>query len=204
MSILYVGISGVARAGKDTFAAALEGIIKEEAKYSVQRLALAQPLKADCANFIREKLGMDVFTNDTEEKAIFRELLVWYGKVKRQQTEGTYWTSLLQKKAEENPTDIVIVSDIRYQQYEWDETAWLQKKMRGLLIHVERTDINGDIIPPANMDESINDGIVKALSDYQVEWPTYPMGEFIPTDIILGVNEIYQTVIKPKIHAEIN
>jgi hypothetical protein len=62
-------------------------------------------------------LGIDVFTQDTKEKDIIRPLLVWYGGVKRHQSKGTYWTSLLKKKIDaDKVSDVVFITDIRYAQ----------------------------------------------------------------------------------------
>jgi len=201
MGIYYIGIGGVARAGKDSFANSLLKLIKLDG-YNAIRSSLAEPLKHDCKDFISTKLGLDVWTDNTQEKAIFREMLVWYGKVKRQQTEGKYWTDLLTKKVEIESPDICIVPDVRYLQYPEDEVFWLKEKMKGVLIHVQRRDAHGDIIPPANMDESINDKLIRDNADFQLEWPTVGPDDMHLLD--LEVKKIYDTVISPKIHAAKN
>jgi hypothetical protein len=201
MGIYYIGIGGVARAGKDSLANSLASLLKADG-YNTIRSSLAAPLKHDCKDFISTKLGLDVWTNNTQEKAIFREMLVWYGKVKRQQTEGKYWTDLLTKKVEIESPDVCIVPDVRYLQYPEDEVHWLKQKMGGVLIHVQRRDMHGDIVPPANMDESINDKLIRDNADYQLEWPTVGENEMHLLD--LEVKKIYDTVISPKIHAAKN
>jgi hypothetical protein len=201
MGIYYIGIGGVARAGKDSFANSLLNLLKLDGYRSI-RSSLAEPLKHDCKDFISSKLGLDVWTDKTEEKASFREMLVWYGKVKRQQTEGKYWTDLLAKRVEIEAPDICIVPDVRYSQYPEDEVFWIKEKMNGILIHVQRTDANGDIIPPANMDESINDKIVRDNADFQLEWPTVGTEDLYLLD--KRVQKVYNDFIKPKIHASKN
>jgi hypothetical protein len=201
MGTYYIGIGGVARAGKDSFANSLLNLLKLDG-YKANRSSLAEPLKHDCKEFISTKLGLDVWTDNTQEKAIFREMLVWYGKVKRQQTEGKYWTNLLTKKVEIESPDVCIVPDVRYLQYPEDEVYWLKDKMKGILIHVQRKDAHGDIIPPANMDESINDKLVRDNADYQLEWPTVGPDDMHLLD--LEVKKIYDTFISPKIHAAKN
>lgn len=201
MATFYIGIGGVARAGKDSFANSLLSLLKQDG-YSAIRSSLAEPLKHDCKDFISSKLGLDVWTDNTQEKAIFREMLVWYGKVKRQQTQGKYWTDLLTKRVETESPEICIVPDVRYLQYPEDEVFWLKEKMKGILIHVQRRDIHGDIIPPANMDESINDKLVRDNADYQLEWPTVGHEDIHLLD--LEVKKVYDSFIKPKIHAAKN
>ena len=80
---LYIGISGVARSGKNLFCDISKKIISEKYGLTCSSYALAFSLKNDCKEFVKDKLGLDVFTEETEEKKIFREMLVWYGDVKR-------------------------------------------------------------------------------------------------------------------------
>jgi hypothetical protein len=174
MDPLYIGISGVSRSGKDSLAIEIEKIIRAYiGNVFIYKSSLAQPLKEDCAAFIKNHLNLNVFTDKTEEKSIFREFLVWYGKVKRQQSEGKHWTNLLDERIKNFQPDICIVPDIRYQQYRQDEVNWLKSKNRNVLIHLQRIAINGEIVQPANMDESINDSILQDMADYKIVWPTF-------------------------------
>ena len=45
-----------------------------------------KPLKKDLDDFVKSKIGISVFTDDTKEKSLIRGLMVEYGKIKRQQT----------------------------------------------------------------------------------------------------------------------
>jgi hypothetical protein len=173
MSVLYIGIAGVARSGKDSLALEIENLIRSYKGKTIYRTSLAQPLKEDCKDFIKDYLGLNVFTDKNEEKATFREFLVWYGKVKRQQTEGKYWTNLLDERVQKFQPDVCIIPDVRYQQYDEDEVSWLKTKPNNILIHLQRIAINGEIVPPANMDESINDSIIQNSADYKIVWPTF-------------------------------
>lgn len=203
MRVLYIGIAGVARSGKDSLASEIEKVIRNRTNKLIYRTSLAQPLKEDCKDFIDKHLGINVFTDNSEEKSIFREFLVWYGKVKRQQTGGKYWTNLLDERVEKYSPDICIVPDVRYQQYEEDEVFWLQKKKKGVLIHVQRVGLNGEIVPPANMDETINDSIIQGMADYKIIWPTFTdenrkqsMGEY--------AEKAFDKIIKEKINYVFN
>ena len=55
MNTFYIGVSGVARAGKDSFSNMLLQLIKNDG-LNAKRLSLATPLKNDCKHFISEKL----------------------------------------------------------------------------------------------------------------------------------------------------
>jgi hypothetical protein len=198
MSVLYVGIAGVARSGKDSLALEVENLIRSYKGKTIYRTSLAQPLKEDCKDFIKDYLGLNVFTDNNEEKATFREFLVWYGKVKRQQTEGKYWTNLLDERVKQFQPDVCIVPDIRYQQYEGDEVSWLKAKENNVLIHLQRIAINGEIVPPANMDESINDSIIQNSADYKIVWPTFT-DENKDNNMKEFASQVFNAVIKDKI-----
>lgn len=188
MSTFYIGIGGVARSGKDSFARSLKKVLKDRhPNSSILIESLATPLKLDCQSFIKERLNLDVFTNDSLEKSLFREMLVWYGKVKRQQSQGAYWTNLLDQKVLKANPDFCIIPDIRYQQYEKDEVAWLRSKTKNYFIHLQRRLPSGEFHPPANMDEKINDNIIRNFANKSLIIETYP--EEIFTNEILKLAE---------------
>lgn len=185
---LYIGISGVARSGKNLFCDISKKIISEKYGLTCSSYALAFSLKNDCKEFVKDKLGLDVFTEETEEKKIFREMLVWYGDVKRKQSHGRYWTEKLQSEMEKDDSDVIFITDIRHNFYPKDEVYWINNDLNGKLIHISKytygfpTDgrrIRGDIantnqkiwVEPVNDHERWNDPKVKAEADYVVEWP---------------------------------
>ena len=86
-----IGVSGLARSGKDLFTTVSQDILKERG-LKTERYALAYELKNDLKQLIHKKTGIDVFTENTEEKTIIRPLLVAYGDVMRKISEGKYWT----------------------------------------------------------------------------------------------------------------
>ena len=168
-----IGVSGLARVGKNLFCdIAIQELNKRG--YSAKQYALAYFLKNDCDQFVKEKLNLNVFSENTEDKNIFREFLVWYGGVKRKQTQGRYWTTLLYKEIEKDPSDIVFVSDIRYVQYPKDEVHWVQKELGGKLVHISKYTVLADdtrkYTEPPNDHERVNDPLIKGLADYTVEW----------------------------------
>jgi len=163
-----IGICGVATVGKDTLFKIINSI-----NPAITRLALADELKLDCDAFFRQKLGISAFTTDIKEKNLIRPLFVDYGDIKRKQSLGTYWTSLLQPKIEDcmSRGDIPCVTDIRYDEYQGvDELDWI-KKNNGVLIHVSRRE-QGVLIEPANDREKINNPRLMAAADYKLVWST--------------------------------
>jgi hypothetical protein len=190
---IYIGVGGVARVGKNLFCDLLVKQLKEKFNLNAKHYALAYELKSDCQKFIYDKLNLDVFTENTEEKKMFRDMLVWYGDIKRKQTNGRYWIDKLDLRINKEfewgtpPIDVAIVSDIRYDYYANDEVDWIQKEKQGLFIHISKytygfpTDGRQvrvknaalDIkifTDPANSHESLNDPKLRKKADYLLEW----------------------------------
>lgn len=185
-----IGVSGCARSGKDTFFSILKKYIPE-----VEQVALAHELKKDLDDFVKSKIGISVFTDETKDKSLIRGLMVEYGKIKRQQTEGTYWTCLAQKKINEilRSDKIPVITDVRYDIYPKDEFFWLKEQNNGLLVHVTRM-FGSDEIPPANEEESINNEKLKTKADYSIKWNTVEANHAALNDDHL--NEIVKGFIK--------
>lgn len=167
-----IGLSGVARAGKDTFAAILEKKLIAKGK-TVKKIALATPLKEDCDGFLQEKLGISGFTQVPDEKILIRPFLVWYGDAQRKRTGGRYWIDKATEEIKNSSSDYYIVTDVRYDAYEKDELYWLQREMNGIVCHVSRftQEPTGRVfVEPPNEHERINDPKVRAKADHCVEW----------------------------------
>jgi hypothetical protein len=173
MNKTYIGIAGLARAGKNLFADIAIDILKEK-NVTTKTFALAYYLKEDCADFIKTYLDLSVYSEKNEEKEIFRPLLVWYGDVKRKQTKGRYWIESLQKDLEASKASVNIITDIRYTVYDRDECYWLQKELGGKLVHIAKYNIDSGAnkifdLPP-NDHEAYNDPILQKAADIKIEW----------------------------------
>lgn len=174
-----VGVSGLARSGKDLFTTVAQDILKENG-IKTERYALAYELKNDLKDLIHKKTGIDVFTENTEEKNIIRPLLVAYGDVMRKISGGKYWTQKIEQRIGKSKADVVFITDIRYDFYPDDECTWLQYKQCGKLVHVTRFKYDTSSkrkkkvydVPP-NEHESINNPKVKSRADYSFEWEDY-------------------------------
>jgi len=179
----YIGIGGVARVGKNLFYDIANDILKKEYNLTSKAHALAYYLKRDCEEFVKEKLGLSVWSENTADKDIFRPLLVWYGGVKRKQTNGRYWVEMLQKDLEKSDAEINFITDIRYVMYDKDEVFWLRNELNGKLVHItkftmvdetinkfDKPNIVKKYVEPANEHELVNDPILKKWSDVSIEW----------------------------------
>jgi len=167
-----LGITGVARSGKDTFYSILKRYLKEKNLES-QRIALADELKKELGDFVEKKFKIDLNKCDGLDKELVRPLMVAYGKCRRVQSQGKYWTSLVDSKVKDLKKEnvIPIITDIRYIEYKEDEYAWL-KSHDGILIHLSRKLDDGSLVPPANIEEKSNDNKLKAVADFCICWET--------------------------------
>ena len=216
MNKIYIGVSGFARSGKNLFCDIAQKVLKEKYDLTSKTYALAYFLKKDCEPFIQEKLGMSAFSEKTEDKNTFREMLVWYGGVKRKQTEGKYWTGLLHEELKKDTNDVNFISDIRYVEYVDDEVFWLKKQLNGKLVHVSKytygfpsdgrhyriNDKSKKIYTEApNQHEALNDPKIRILADYKVEWEQIVIGnnqeELINNSNLNSiVEECLKTIVK--------
>lgn len=174
MKTKYIGISGVARVGKNLFCDIASDILKEEYGKRAETFALATYLKRDCEPFLKEKFGLNVWSEVTEEKTIFRPFLIWYGGVKRNWSKGRCWIDMLDPEIRASTADICFVSDVRFASYANDEAYWIQTELKGKLVHLSRYKFNDDnsisLTPPASDDEAKNDPMLKRISDASLEW----------------------------------
>ncbi len=162
-----IGISGVAGAGKDLFYSLLSK------KIATQRMALADELKKEIRDFSISLYGIDPTDCSRWDKEKIRNLLIFHGGFRREQSSGRYWLEKLDqqiKKVEENKT--ICITDIRYVEYEKDEIHWLKKEKGGVLVHISRVLEDGTIKLAPNDHEKKNDPILNYLADYKIAWPT--------------------------------
>ena len=181
-----IGISGLARSGKDLFTSVAQKILTEKG-FKTERYALAYELKSDIKDLIFKQTKIDVFTENTEEKNIIRPMLVAYGDVMRKVSDGKYWTTKVENKISTSKADFVFITDIRYDVYPEDECYWLQRKMDGKLIHITKYQMaeapskrRVSTAKPVkiyeaapNEHELFNNPKVKAKADYAFEWEDY-------------------------------
>jgi hypothetical protein len=167
-----IGISGIAGSGKDLFCTLL-------LKHGIKghRIALADQLKEELRPFILKKYNIDAINCSPQQKNQIRDLLVFYGGLKRFQTRGSYWTNIAQKKAE-SCKGVPIVTDVRYDDFENDEVSWLKSDNNGTLIHIRKYWEVDDLFErqrlyfdPPNEDEKRNDPKLASKADYLIEWP---------------------------------
>lgn len=165
-----IGIAGVARAGKDTFAMLAKSSPEFVGKKTTA-FAFADALKFNASKFLREFCNIpNLSLLNSEQKADVRPFLVWYGCYMRR-IVPTYWVDQVAAKiAEDNDSDIFLITDVRFQ----NEVEWVHQ-LSGRVIHIKRFQADPyltSLVPPANEEEAKNDPMVDESSDFHVRWPT--------------------------------
>ena len=186
-----IGISGVATSGKDTLCNMISRYLSQRNIIS-KRIALADNLKNDLRDFILDKFSIDITKSTPEEKSLVRPIMVSYGKIRRSISKGTHWTQKVEKDLERLTSEniIPIITDIRYMEYPEDEYFWLINK-NGILVHISRLDLNGNLIPPANIEEKENDIKLKEVSDLKLTWRTEENNDALYYEHLKFLEEIY-------------
>jgi len=164
MNDRIIGICGPARSGKDTLADSFIEIFKEY-KVKTQKLSFAKELKYECKSFVKKTLGIDIFTEVTEEKDIIRPLLVTWGTHVRRKLNDNVWIEALEKRMHSNK--IVIISDVRFE----NEFNWI-KQQGGKIVFVNRTLPDGTLVPNANEEEEKNNSLLQQNADSAFTWHT--------------------------------
>jgi len=162
---LLFGISGVARCGKDTLAKHLIDKFHKN-KFPSVKVSFAGAVKEELDEFLIKKLNISAFTENAKEKEIIRPLLVAYAtNVCRNNLGEDYWIKKIKDRINscvENKV-ITVIPDVRYE----NEVKWI-KGMGGYVIHLTRMGTK-----PANIEEKINDPIIKKISDYNIRWKNF-------------------------------
>jgi len=165
-----IGVSGYAGSGKDLFYSVL---CKKRPEF--KRKSLADKLKENLRGKILQEDNIDILDCSREEKNSVRNKLVDYAKSKRLSTSGRYWLSLLDAEIKIEESSICI-TDIRYDDYEFDEVHWLLNELEGVLVHIERYDIinnNKKFFEAPNEEERRNEPRLKAKALYNLQWPSF-------------------------------
>jgi hypothetical protein len=171
---LVIGISGYARSGKDTLAGILKSSFTEN-KIKAKIFSFAFALKNDIDNFCLSKIGISAFTEDTDLKSRIRPMLISYGQVQRGASSGTYWLKKLKPEIDqffENGGDVTIVSDLRFKEFEFDETDFIKSYKNNAIVTVSRIMENGMLNVAAHESELENLPRISKIADFELTWNT--------------------------------
>jgi hypothetical protein len=199
-SVFYppIGLSGYARAGKDSLCVALIEIFKERYNLEAKRFSIAGDcIRKDLDKLVSDKTDLSVYTNNDKEKTLLRPLFVEYGRLMRNTTKGRYFIEKLSTDKTFRKNNISIITDIRYTEYPKDEVWWLKDEVKGILFYIEREGLK-----PANNFELANGKIIKSLADQVICTPEYKILKIYKKEIkkiALELADLYITTFLPDI-----
>lgn len=159
-----IGISGLARCGKDSFFEMSKPFLKDK-NLNFRRFAFADALKEECDSFLKENTGISAFTENNKEKEIIRPLLVVYGTHIRRKMDENCWISKIEERVKKciSLNQVVFITDVRFK----NEIDWVHK-LQGTSIHISR---ENNVAP--NEDERKNDPILRSSSCVKLEWENF-------------------------------
>lgn len=159
-----IGISGLARSGKDTLANNFSEIIFEDWGLNVKIFSFADEIKKQADNFIKNNYKLSAFSEDTQEKEIIRDFLVCHGETMKKIYGNTIWADIVIKKIKETDGKFFpIITDVRF-----DFEAKRVKEVDGQVVHIQKIGNK-----PPNDIEAKNDPLVKEESDLSHCWGVY-------------------------------
>lgn len=171
---IVVGISGYARSGKDTLASILKSSFAEK-KIKAKKFSFAFALKNDIDNFCLSKIGISAFTEDTDQKSKIRPMLISYGQVQRGASKGTYWLKKLKPEIDqffENGGNVAVISDLRFKEFEFDETDFIKSYENNAIVTISRIMENGMLNIAAHESELKNLPRISKIADFELTWNT--------------------------------
>lgn len=166
MKHTVIGLGCTYRAGKDSVFNILQKYLP------VYRVALADSLKEAIDPLCREYFNISSLTDDDNEKALIRPLLVAFGCGVRS-TNPTAWIDKARIKIGTGLAlgKIVVITDIRFDEFSGDEADFTQSTLNGLLVNIDRVVIKDGrsvILGPANEVEAKNYPKIKARADVNI------------------------------------
>lgn len=186
-NIKVISLGGLALSGKNTFTEISKNILERNG-YNIYEIAFADFLKEEVADMFKDNgFPIDIYDLSAEEKKKHRDLLVWWGRARRDMSEkGLYWVNYVDNYIQdivrahnyEKNKLVFLISDVRYK----NECDFVHNTWKGVVIHlkqwkyVDYRDGSGEIIQfkkfnsPPNKEEEENDPLVQHEADYHVEW----------------------------------
>lgn len=162
---MVIGVSGVARSGKDSFYLLFKDLLN--GKCECIRSAFADKLKEDIYPLVSSKFNIDIYSCSNKQKEMVRPLMVSYGMLARS-VDKDYWIKQIIPKIKEeqkNKNTISIITDVRYA----NEQKFLKKTFKSFnSVHIERFGFE-----PINEEEAKNTPEVKKNSDYVIQWRSF-------------------------------
>lgn len=169
---VLIGIAGAKRSGKDTVARHLRNLGEEHDGIRFQRIAMADALKSEIADFVDREYVMSreealaAMNGDGPAKEQFRLIMQWWGtEFRRGMCEKDYWitrhkdtVSNIMLGRKPNKPDFILIPDVRFR----NEIDYI-KDQGGIVILVKRPEV-----------DDVGDG-----HDSENEWRSYTGWDYV-------------------------
>jgi hypothetical protein len=163
-----LGITGVAKSGKDTLCEELISIFAKKG-VKAKRYAMADKLKAKLNPWLIEEFDIDLYNCYPEEKEKMRPFMVEYGRYYRDLSGGRHWVDIVLDEIEWERPQVAIVTDVRFAEINPTDEYFALKDKGMELIHIEKVLKDGAVLGPPNEDEKRNDPILKSLAHHHLK-----------------------------------
>jgi hypothetical protein len=171
-----IGVSGFARSGKDAFSSILLNRLSSIGAKG-KTFSFASNLKADINDFCLNKVGFSAFTEDPRSKEIIRPLLISYGNLQRNASNGSYWFKKLKPEIDsflEKDGDVAIIPDLRFKEYEFDEYDFVRSYSNNFVVTISKRLADGSLNPPAHESEAKSAAFFVKNSNFNLLWDESP------------------------------
>ena len=177
---IYVAFTGFARSGKDSFCLEFQRQVEDFCpNFTVSIMSFADRIRQEVGEFVQEQFGISAWTEKDSEKEIIRHFLRGYGMSKRTK-DNLYFVKKLQERIDNldslySSLDVVVISDLRFAQFDQDELSWFHSKRKNLHIHICRykKDSDGNLqkVKAPNEDEAANEDKLEKGADLVINLP---------------------------------
>lgn len=164
-----IAISGHARSGKDSLYNILERHYTKQG-LKCKRFAFADELKYEVDDFLKSKVGVSAWTNNSSEKELIRPFLVFWGTEFRRGQNADYWIECMKNSEQwrNSSADVHIITDLRFS----NEYYWL-KSLNSTCIYLSRELADGELLQAPNEYEQVNNAWLQSAADIDFLWPTF-------------------------------
>lgn len=163
---MVIGVSGVARSGKDSFYLLLKRKL-EPLGFTCERTAFADELKSDLKPIILSEFNINIDHCSNKEKELIRPFMVSYGSLARSLNKEHWINKVKVKIFKEQllPKSISVITDVRYP----NEQLFVKNNFKNFCnVHVERFGTE-----PANEEEKKYNPNLKKQSNYLIYWKDF-------------------------------
>lgn len=171
MKKLIIGISGFATSGKDTCASLVSSHLGH-AGLECKIFSFANALKQDIDDFCTQKIGISAFTTDPLLKSKIRPILISYGQIQRNLSNGTYWIYKVNPQIDNffnSGGNVAIIPDLRFKEFEYDELDYIRSFDNSIVVNIERTN-DDQQVKAAHISENQFYNILYKESDIKIKW----------------------------------